>query len=957
MTLRSPAGPGAVSGPREPEDEMGTEEKENHSSEPQKRILKTPLKQSATSYSVLTEIQPDSGPLTTPPKSKEVPHGDPWTPTANLKILISAASPEIRNREQKKGLFDRSEIVEAKHCLHEHLSGDEYEKSQPSRKEKSLGLLCHKFLARYPNYPSTAENSDICLDEVAEELNVERRRIYDIVNVLESLHMVSRLAKNRYAWYGRHNLNRTLQTLKKVGEENKYTQQIEMIKKREYEFELDGDKNEEMATKPVGPNEHSEMCFVELPGMEFRAASVNSRKDKSLRVMSQKFVMLFLVSTPQIVSLEVAAKILIGEDHIEDLDKSKFKTKIRRLYDIANVLSSLELIKKVHVTEERGRKPAFKWTGPEVLPGIQDTKPVTTTTSLIPSNSAKSKSPKEQCSKNLFPLRGKQSFTRHPSLIKLVKTIESDRRKIHSAPSSPSKTSTTDNDQNSSSLPSKMAQLAAICKQQLEGQSRELKMKLTRSTLECKLTSSDESLLKCEPNTTSSCQTPSLVQPLGVLPLIHNAVSPLMLPQTHSGISYAIYLHPSQAQTVTTYSPSFTLQSVPCTNVTGTKSVFNANSKILLNQMTTEEGDSNTGEGDAGNLMAKERQVTKIEFIPEKCLKRSQALQENSSIKKCRSDEKSLEDVYTGDSLKGERPSSRAVHLEPEINNFQEGSQNKSEKLDQNVECCFDHERREGLSEDKSRASTTQEMPVAFAVPAHETLFPSGYIIPLAQCAQHGNEAIFSNEEKSGICSLPHVTYSSPIAGVIPVTASEFTAVNIPAFHVTPLKLMVSPSSIAAAPVVNSSYLNSSHSNPVQNPSSSVLNFTLQHLGLIPAGVQVSSNPMLQPVPISPKLEHVSPVSQNVSLQQEKVFKNESQITGCDLNGKSVAVIPLQQTTIPVKPEEQQAVTENFFHTPGGPNAISSFASSPAASDGADRISRGNLFAPQRKLEVSGDQL
>uniref|UniRef100_A0A8C5F189 Transcription factor E2F8 n=1 Tax=Gopherus evgoodei TaxID=1825980 RepID=A0A8C5F189_9SAUR len=847
---------------------------ENHSSEPQRRILKTPLKQSATSYSVLTEIQPESGPLTTPPKSQEVPPGDPWTPTANLKILISAASPEIRNREQKKGLLDRSEIVETKHCLHEHLSGDEYEKSQPSRKEKSLGLLCHKFLARYPNYPSTAENSDICLDEVAEELNVERRRIYDIVNVLESLHMVSRLAKNRYAWYGRHNLNRTLQTLKKVGEENKYTQQIEMIKKREYEFELDGDKNEEMVTKPVGPNEHSEMCFVELPGMEFRAASVNSRKDKSLRVMSQKFVMLFLVSTPQIVSLEVAAKILIGEDHIEDLDKSKFKTKIRRLYDIANVLSSLELIKKVHVTEEKGRKPAFKWTGPEVLP---DTKPVTTTTSLIPSNSAKSKSPKEQCSKNLFPSRGKQSFTRHPSLIKLVKTTESDGRKIHSAPSSPSKTST-NNDENSSSLPSKMAQLAAICKQQLEGQSRELKMKLTRSTLECKLTSSDESILKCEPNTTSSCQTPSLVQPLGVLPLIHNSVSPVMLPQTHSAISYAIYLHPSHAQTVTT------LQSVPCPNVTGTTSVFDANSKIPFNQMTTEERDSNTGEGDAGNLVAKERQVTKIEFTPERCLKRSQALQENSSIKKCRSDEKSLEDVYT-------------------------------------------------------------------------TLFPSGYIIPLAQCTQHGNKAIFSNKEKSGICSLPHMTYSSPIAGVVPVTASEFTAVNIPAFHVTPLKFMVSPSSIAAAPVVNCSCLNSSHSNPVQNPSSSILNFTLQHLGLIPAGVQVSPNPVLQPVPISPKPEHASPVSENVSLQQGRVFKNESQITECDLNGKSGAVIPLQQTTVPVKPKEPQPVTENFFRTPGGPNAISRFASSPADSDGVDGVSRGNLFAPQRKLEVSEDQL
>ena len=38
--------------------------------------------------------------------------------------------------------------------------------------------------------------------------------------------------------------------------------------------------------------------------------------------------------------------------------------KVRRLYDIANVLTSLGLIKKVHVREEWGRKPAFQWIGP-----------------------------------------------------------------------------------------------------------------------------------------------------------------------------------------------------------------------------------------------------------------------------------------------------------------------------------------------------------------------------------------------------------------------------------------------------------------------------------------------------------------------------------------------------------------------------------------------------------------
>lgn len=856
-------------------------QKENLFSEPHKRgLMKSPLHPSSKANMVLAEIQPDLGPLTTPTKPKEVSQGEPWTPTANLKMLISAVSPEIRSRDQKRGLSDnRSALPEARDCLHEHLSGDEFEKSQPSRKEKSLGLLCHKFLARYPKYPNPAVNNDICLDEVAEELNVERRRIYDIVNVLESLHMVSRLAKNRYTWHGRHNLTKTLGTLKSVGEENKYAEQIMMIKRKEYEQEFDFIKScgieDHVIKSHTGQNGHSDMCFVELPGVEFRAASVNSRKDKSLRVMSQKFVMLFLVSTPQIVSLEIAAKILIGEDHVEDLDKSKYKTKIRRLYDIANVLSSLDLIKKVHVTEERGRKPAFKWTGPEISPNNSGSSPIMP----LPASLEAEQSAKENCAKNLFSTRGKPSFTRHPSLIKLVKSIENDRRKISSAPSSPVKSNKAESSQNSPPVPNKMAQLAAICKMQLEEQSSEprkkVKVNLARSGHYKPLAPLDPTV-----NTELELLTPSLIQPLGVVPLIPSPLSsavPVILPQAPSGPSYAIYLQPAQAQMLT---PPPGLSPTVCptqpSNATGSKDPTDAPAEKPATDAAT-----------TGSLQpAPERHGAKHrskETTGDRGTKRTITAEDSgpSSVKKPKEDLKALENV-----------------------------------------------------------------------PTPTPLFPSGYLIPLTQCSSLGPDSVLSNTENSGTPSPNHRIYGSPIAGVIPVASSELTAVNFPPFHVTPLKLMVSPTSMAAVPVGNSSALNSGHPAPAQNPSSAIVNFTLQHLGLISPGVQMSASPGpgAGTVPVSPRVE-----ADNLSSRQRRATNHDSPVLGqSQLNGQPVAGTGAQQP-VPVTPKSSQLVAENFFRTPGGPTKPTS---SPYTDfDGANKTSFGTLFVPQRKLEVSTEDI
>lgn len=63
------------------------------------------------------------------------------------------------------------------------------------------------------------------------------------------------------------------------------------------------------------------------------------------------------MSWKRVISLEEAARQISDDEKIDD---KTLKTKIRRLYDIANVLQSIGLIAK---TQSKNRKPAFRWVG------------------------------------------------------------------------------------------------------------------------------------------------------------------------------------------------------------------------------------------------------------------------------------------------------------------------------------------------------------------------------------------------------------------------------------------------------------------------------------------------------------------------------------------------------------------------------------------------------------------
>ncbi|XP_026484336.1 transcription factor E2F7-like [Vanessa tameamea] len=195
------------------------------------------------------------------------------------------------------------------------------------RKEKSLQILCDKFLNLYPLHGNGTV--EIQLDSTAARLGVEKRRMYDIINILEAMQCAVHKRKNTYLWHGGSRLNSFLKMLKKQGENLRLS---EALRGR--------------AAKPPAP------------------------KHKTLGVLAQRFLMLFLVEPPNtLINLEMAVSVLIDSSNKnkstlspEQLDR-QHKSKVRRLYDIANVFISIGLIEKVSGNLIL-KKPVFKYVGP-----------------------------------------------------------------------------------------------------------------------------------------------------------------------------------------------------------------------------------------------------------------------------------------------------------------------------------------------------------------------------------------------------------------------------------------------------------------------------------------------------------------------------------------------------------------------------------------------------------------
>jgi transcription factor E2F7/8 len=191
------------------------------------------------------------------------------------------------------------------------------------RKDKSLGSLCQKFLLLY----STLKQHYISLDIAAHNLKIERRRIYDVVNVLESVSVVMRRAKNCYRWRGFNNVSERLDEIRNkenVTVTNKNLQVSPIVTSSK---SCTGEKKTQgTSSTPTASNNKSE---------ERNKTTKGGRRAKSLGRLSRRFIALFLNYKP-VLSLEEAATQILHMDNVVMVPQN-LRTKVRRLYDIANV--------------------------------------------------------------------------------------------------------------------------------------------------------------------------------------------------------------------------------------------------------------------------------------------------------------------------------------------------------------------------------------------------------------------------------------------------------------------------------------------------------------------------------------------------------------------------------------------------------------------------------------------
>ncbi|CAG9532048.1 unnamed protein product [Cercopithifilaria johnstoni] len=294
----------------------------------------------------------------------------------NDPINQKEAEKAVGNRGQRNGNVSN------------HQNGAEEPNNGFPRKTKTLGLLCRKFLLEVLEYVDCGDDK-INLEAIACSMKVEKRRIYDVVNVMEALGAMRKSHKSFYTWEGLDNLPSTLHNLKIEADKEAVYEKVLMTQHVMTRFmevpNMNGNANGSLdSAGPSQTPDDNDISTAEQsnsPGnsnngsvssKQYCSKKKESKRQRGLNSLTYlckyffKILIVGLDYEPDYkVSLDVASTILIKDPEIDGC-KPPDRSRCRRIYDVANVLISLRLIERRMFTFGTKKIPLFVYCGPKI---------------------------------------------------------------------------------------------------------------------------------------------------------------------------------------------------------------------------------------------------------------------------------------------------------------------------------------------------------------------------------------------------------------------------------------------------------------------------------------------------------------------------------------------------------------------------------------------------------------
>jgi hypothetical protein len=227
-------------------------------------------------------------------------------PLINQPNLATQHFKDLSTQSKQTNNLIPSESMLSRH-LNQIFSLKRQETSTPRRRNcsnrdsKGLHQMSRALIRLLSNNP----NENYPLDAICSKIQVEKRKIYDLINILTSIQMIERVSKGVYKWLG---------TASILGFLNSLPEFVNL-------------SNDLKAEKSL-----SSMCYCFLSFMKSRQES----------------------------SIENAAESLTKSlPNTKPVNSITFRSKIRRLYDISKILATVGLIENL----SENKKPIMKWVG------------------------------------------------------------------------------------------------------------------------------------------------------------------------------------------------------------------------------------------------------------------------------------------------------------------------------------------------------------------------------------------------------------------------------------------------------------------------------------------------------------------------------------------------------------------------------------------------------------------